>query len=251
MAWCWTWHRQQWTICHHGYLTQYPWFACVSEDVDFNTAGDGVCLIWYLSWEGDLAGLEEGGNAANLEGCFALSNSITVIRNQPVGGTLTGGPYEFCIDSLPDFVDSLELSGNMGNSQYVITDTLGTILGLPPSPDSVDFNTADSGVCLIWHVSFAGDTLVGAVLDSNVSGLQGCFSISNAIMVTQPAGPCEDSITGGPVLDIHVFPNPVEDVLTWSLKMAVAIGCGCRLWTSMDASAGRTGAIRAKLRALT
>ncbi|MDX1408968.1 MAG: T9SS type A sorting domain-containing protein, partial [Saprospiraceae bacterium] len=183
------------------------------DSVDFDVAGGGICLIWHLSYEGDISGLELDANVIDISGCFGLSNAITVNRNQPEGGTLTGGPYEFCIDSIPDFVDSLELSGNVGESQWVITDTLGVILGLPPSPDSVDFNAADTGVCLIWHLSYV-DSLIGAAVDSNVANLQGCFSLSNSVTVVRNTESCADSIGGPPVLDVLVFPNPVHDVLT-------------------------------------
>ncbi|MDX1477034.1 MAG: T9SS type A sorting domain-containing protein [Saprospiraceae bacterium] len=187
------------------------------EDVDFDGAGPGVCLIWNLSYEGDITGLELEANVMDLSGCFGLSNAITVNRNQPEGGTLTGGPYEFCVDSIPDFVDSLELTGNVGESQWVITDTLGVILGLPPAPDSVDFNAADTGVCLIWHLSYV-DSLTGLVVDSNVAGVEGCFSLSNSVTVIRNIESCSDSLGGPPVLDVMVFPNPVHDVLTMEFE---------------------------------
>lgn len=48
---------------------------------DLNGAGVGVCLIWNVSFE-DLQGAAVGENAANLTGCYELSNSIKVIREQ-------------------------------------------------------------------------------------------------------------------------------------------------------------------------
>ncbi len=67
------------------------------------------------------------------------------------GGTLSGGPFEFCVgDGVADNVSGVTLTGNAGtNSQYVVTDEAGTILGLPPSPEAVDFDGAGNGVCLI------------------------------------------------------------------------------------------------------
>jgi len=50
--------------------------------VDFDDAGPGNCLIWYLSYDGDVTGLAAGLNANDLMGdCFALSNSILVERS--------------------------------------------------------------------------------------------------------------------------------------------------------------------------
>ena len=47
---------------------------------DLTPAGPGTCLIWYLSYEDDLTGLATGNNADDFEGCFALSNPVTVDR---------------------------------------------------------------------------------------------------------------------------------------------------------------------------
>ena len=72
-----------------------------------------------------LPGLEVGNNLmTDLDGCFGLSNSITVIRNQPEGGVLSGGPFEFCVgDSIGDFLTGLNLTGDTGpGSQWIITD---------------------------------------------------------------------------------------------------------------------------------
>ena len=48
--------------------------------VDFDGAAEGTCLIWHLSYYGDIEGLEVDANANNLEGCFSLSNAIEVNR---------------------------------------------------------------------------------------------------------------------------------------------------------------------------
>jgi hypothetical protein len=53
------------------------------EGIDFDAAGEGVCLIWYLRFEDGLEGAAMGENAADLSGCFSLSNSITVTRTAP------------------------------------------------------------------------------------------------------------------------------------------------------------------------
>lgn len=55
---------------------------------DLTAAGGGTCLIWYLSYDDNLEGLMVGNNASDFEGCFALSNPITVNRNE--GGDCAG-----------------------------------------------------------------------------------------------------------------------------------------------------------------
>ena len=175
------------------------------EGVDFDGAGGGTCLIWHISYEGDLEGAEVGMNAGDIKGNFDLSNSITVVRNAPVGGTITGGPFEFTVDGIPDMVSGLGLEGNSGsNSTWVITDDKLNILGLPPTLEAVegvDFDGAGAGVCLIWHLSFE-DGLEGAEVGNNAGDLEGCFNLSNSITVTRNDDTTGDIdggvLTGGP-----------------------------------------------------
>ena len=49
---------------------------------DFEDAGPGVCLIWLATATGPLTGVEVGQNAADITGCFSLSNSLSVTRNE-------------------------------------------------------------------------------------------------------------------------------------------------------------------------
>ena len=170
------------------------------SDVNFDGAGSGECLIWHLSFEDGLTGAEVGANAADLQGCYSLSNPISVFRNQPEGGMLEGGPFSFCVgDGMDDMITAgdITLTGNSGsNSAWVVTDVNGNILGLPPMPSDVNFDGAGSGECLIWHLSFE-DGLTGAEVGANAADLQGCYSLSNPISVfrNQPEG---GMLEGGP-----------------------------------------------------
>ncbi len=170
------------------------------EDVNFDEAPAGVCLIWHLSYEDGLTGLEMGNNAmTDLVGCFDLSNAIEVVRNSPVGGELSGGPFTFCVgDGVEDHVSGVELTGNSGgNSQYLVTDDLGNILGLPGAPEDVNFDEAPAGVCLIWHLSYE-DGLTGLEMGNNaMTDLVGCFDLSNAIEVVRNS-PVGGELSGGP-----------------------------------------------------
>jgi len=151
--------------------------------VNFEGAGPGTCLVWHLSFE--------DGSALDLEGCFNLSNPISVVRTEVEvceadGGHITGGPFEFTVgDGIADMIPqgSIHLSGNQGtNSQWVITDEAGTILGLPGMPSMVDFEGAGPGTCLIWHLSYE-DGIMGAEVGLSALDLEGCFSLSNSIQV--------------------------------------------------------------------
>ncbi|MFD0798178.1 hypothetical protein ACFQZJ_11960 [Maribacter chungangensis] len=161
-----------------------------AKGVDFDGAGAGVCLIWHITYQDGIVGLEAGGNAGNLDGFFALSNSITVTRNALDAGTLSGGPYTFTMDGTPDMVSGVQLDEanlNGTNQTYVITDDAGNILGLPPTlaaVEGVDFDGAGIGVCYIWHLTYE-DGITGLVAGQNTSGLSGFFDLSNFIMVTR------------------------------------------------------------------
>ncbi len=209
--------KSQWVVTDSAGITILGLPANPS-DVDFEAAGLGTCLIWHLAYQDSLSGVAVNGLVADIQGCFSLSNAITVIRKSldncttdttttdttnPIdsmtctisGGVIEGGSFEFCVgdtivDQIP--VDGIRLNDNTGtNSQWVITDSAGIkILGLPNAPSDVDFEAAGIGVCQLWHLSYE-DSLVGAVVDGNVADLQGCFSLSNPISVTRKN--CEET----------------------------------------------------------
>ena len=183
---------------------------------DLEGAGEGVCLIWHLSFEDGLTGAEVGMKATDLVGCYDLSNPITVTRNGVNGGTITGGPFEFTVDDVADNIadGAITLADNVGdNSQWVVTNEDATIiLGLPGSYTDPDFNAAGVGVCKIWHLSYA-DGLQGLEVptegDHLVASLSGCFSLSNSITVTRTAA------TAGRVA---LYPNPSKGSVSVDLS---------------------------------
>jgi len=154
-------------------------------------AGSGVCLVWHLSFEDGLEGAAVGNNAADLDGCFSLSNPITVTRNGVNGGDLatTDGATELTIcagDGVSDAFDVMLMDNEGSNSGWVITDADGNILGLPMAPP-FDLEGAGPGVCYIWHISYE-DGLEGVAVGNNAGDLQGCFSLSNPIIVNRLTG---------------------------------------------------------------
>ncbi|MFS4457248.1 hypothetical protein [Maribacter sp. 2304DJ31-5] len=160
------------------------------KGVDFDAAGAGTCLIWYMRYEGELNGLEAGNNTANLSGNFDLSNALTVVRNKPNAGTLSGGPFKFIVDGTADYVsgitlDSSEASGS--NSSWIITDESGKILGLPPTlaaVEGVNFDAAGEGTCFIYYIRYE-DGLTGLKTGWTFDEFNGCYDISNAIKVVR------------------------------------------------------------------
>lgn len=158
------------------------------EGVNFDGAGRGVCLIWYLRYEND-TNIDTVTNAADLTGTFSLSNSLRVERG-PNADVLIGGPFTFTVDGMPDMVSGIAFENpdnRVGaNALWVITDDTGMILGTPPNlsaVEGVDFDAAGTGVCLIWYLRYEDDTNIDTV--TNANNLTGTFHLSNSITVTR------------------------------------------------------------------
>jgi len=204
------------------------------EAVNFDDAPAGTCLVWHLSFADGLMGAEVGNNAADLTGCFSLSNPIEVVRNNPNGGTLEGGPFTFCtLDGVADTIPAgaISLSGNSGmNSQWVITDADGNILGLPLSYEMVNFDDAPAGNCLVWHLSFA-DGLLGAEVGNNAVDLLGCFSLSNPIEVIRNS-PNGGDIEGGP-FEFCVGDGEADTIATGLILLSGNVGTNSQ-WVVTD-----------------
>ncbi|MEC3906871.1 T9SS type A sorting domain-containing protein [Tamlana sp. 2201CG12-4] len=181
---------------------------------DLEGAGSGTCLIWHISFRDGLTGAEVGNKVSDLAGCFSLSNAITVIRNGVNGGTISGGTdntFSFTVgDGTEDKISEgdITLEGNIGDKfAWVVTNSDGTIiLDLPNSYSDVNFDTSPAGTCLIWHMSYK-EGLNGLEPpeegDHLVSGLEGCFSLSNSIKVERTAA------STGKVL---IYPNPAKTI---------------------------------------
>ncbi len=188
------------------------------EGVDFDGAGVGVCLVWHITYEDGLTGLEMGMNTADLDGLFALSNSVTVNRVGLNAGTLAGGPFTITVDGTPDMISGITLddTNNTGtNSGFVITDDMGNILGLPPTLEAVegvDFDGAGVGVCLVWHITYE-DGLTGLEMGMNTADLDGFFGLSNSITVNR-IGLNAGTLSGGPfTITVDGTPDMVSGIL--------------------------------------
>lgn len=210
--------KQRWVITddQNNILGLPPTLEAV-EGVNFDEAGVGVCLIWHITYEEGLTGLEAGNNVSDLNGYYALSNSVTVNREALDAGYLSGGPYEFTVDGTPDMVSGIALDDtnlNGTNQRWVITDDANNILGLPPTLEAVegvDFDEAGAGVCLIWHITYQ-DGLMGLEAGNNVSDLSGAYALSNSITVTRNALNA-GYISGGPfTFKVDGYPDMVSGI---------------------------------------
>ncbi len=154
---------------------------------DFEGAGEGVCLVWGLSYTGTITALP-GDNATMgvlTDGCSVLSdNFITIIRSNPNGGMVetTMGETEVftCTqDGNPDIVEFVNNSTSDAPYAYVVTDENNIILGLPPG-NSQDFDGAPEGICRVWGLSYTGNIIAQPGDDAAVVPItDDCFELSS------------------------------------------------------------------------
>ncbi|MEO0897665.1 MAG: hypothetical protein AAFY71_14770, partial [Bacteroidota bacterium] len=169
--------------------------------VDFTTAPAGECWVYGLSYEGNLTAMvgQNIHTAQLADSCADLSNNfVVVLREEVDGGTVktnthvdtiqlcySGGRLRFQMDSV---------NAGSGPYAYIVTDTQGNILGLPPT-HMIDFTNAGIGECWVWGVNYTGN-LTAAVGDNvlSTSLSDGCFDLSDNFVVA-----LRDSADGGVV----------------------------------------------------
>ncbi len=181
------------TILSNGVMAQNS--ATFSPDLE--GAPVGTCQIWVISWNGTLTGAAQGANVTDIasDQCFALSNSIDVVRNGIDGGSIsTTSPTTVCaLDGIADVIDAVAGNDQVGDDYgWLITDAAtGTILSpgvvaQNSATFSPDLEGAPYGTCQIWVISWNG-TLTGAAQGANVTDVVSdqCFALSNPIDVVR------------------------------------------------------------------
>ncbi len=200
--------NSQWVVTDaSGYILGLP---PVPSAVNFDGPGAGTCFVYHLSYEDGLAGLAPGESIDNFDGCYSISNGVEVARTVPGdcqanGGILFGGPFTFTAgdgvaDNIP--MGGITLTNSQGtNSQWVVTDASGYILGLPPVPSAVNFDGPGAGTCFVYHLSYE-DGLAGLAPGESIDNFDGCYSISNGVEVARTVpGDCQANggiLFGGP-----------------------------------------------------
>ncbi len=154
---------------------------------DLDGAGEGICIIWYISYENDLMGNMMGNNLSQLTGCFDLSNGITVTREAPDGGTLTlsdgSTSYANCAGDIVFDVMHTTTAPNL-SYWYIITDNNDNILAAhnTENGNTLDLSAAPPGECRIWGWSYMGTP--APVMGENISTLgdDDCEDISDSFI---------------------------------------------------------------------
>jgi hypothetical protein len=195
----------------------------VPSAVDFDGAGEGTCLVYHLSYEDGLEGLEGELNIADLAGCFALSNAIAVERTAINGGAVTTIDGETSVDvtvndGIDDIIQFMSTNAIGENFTYVITDANNEVLGIPGG-DSANFEGAGVGVCRVWGLAYTGELLlqVGDIV-GQVAPSEGCFAVSDIFITVNRTEGLQPNVPGNrsrllSTIDVQLYPNPAIDQL--------------------------------------
>ncbi len=95
---------------------------------DFENAGPGICRIWYVVFDDNFTGLTVGNEILDFEGCFDLSNSVTVTRYSAGynGRSLAHIDFDDCASHPDDasHIDYSEFTADMDNDENCANLTL-------------------------------------------------------------------------------------------------------------------------------
>ncbi len=127
------------------------------EAIDFDNAGPGVCLIWLLDYDAENSNVGEVlesdmPNAGDIEGCFALSNSIEIVREEC-------GPVYDCPELEANIGDPCDDGDDMTGNDMINADC--ECVGEPIVPSDCEdwvmyLNDNDGGETDLYGVELVG-----------------------------------------------------------------------------------------------
>ena len=100
------------------------------SDFDFDPLSAGVSNVLYYASQGDLTGLEVGGNIDNITGCFDLSNPVEVNRVSCTTPPVASGPAVGAVYAMTN--GEGQVDGNVQGPNAVVA--YGCLLYTSPSP---------------------------------------------------------------------------------------------------------------------
>jgi len=155
-----------------------------------NGVSSAMFQILRVSFNGSLFNATVGNNINALDGCFSLSNPITVSQDLNfVGGTLSfvgtpGDELQICVGIGTNDPVAVAVAGAGGAvNQLLVTDDAGIILALPAS-SPLNFESIVPGVCFVYNVA-SDMPLDPSIVGTQLSSLSGCFDLSNALRVVR------------------------------------------------------------------
>ncbi|KAA1245648.1 DUF5060 domain-containing protein [Aquimarina sp. RZ0] len=170
-------------------------------------SGDKISLILTATSGNDFA-------FASKENSSNTPPQLIITTEKVDGGVVSGGPFEFTVgDGVADNVSGVKVTGNKGQSQWIVTDDQGSILGLPGAPEDVDFDGAGEGTCFIYHMSYAGE-VTDLEKGTNIQALTGTLDLSNRITVVRKTGSTnsEETVALSTIHDAYLQGNTRQNI---------------------------------------
>lgn len=218
---------------HYAYIVASPDERVVgvfdTSSIDFNNFPAGLCLVYGLSYNGDLLPVTAQliNQARFADGCFAVTSGfVEIIKAIPDGGEveLIGGDTEVTIcvgDTETDRFVFNNNSNGLTAYQYLITDTNNVITALPLIP-VFDFESTEAGVSRVWGAAYTGnilvevgDSLVGSAISTDCYDLSNNFITVNKVNIGEACGtPLQEE----PELQAAAFPIPVINQLSVAIQ---------------------------------
>ncbi len=208
--------NSQWVITDAlGNILDLP----AAPPFDLEGAGVGVCLIWHLSYNNGLTGAVVGNNAnTDLNGCYGLSNPITVTRNDLEGtgvasNTTCAGSNDGSIDITVTGGSNVSYTWNNGE----MTEDLSNL-----APGNYTVTVDDASGCQI--------VLGPYTIDANPASL--IVTLNNAPVSTGSDGVIDLTTTGGTMPYTYAWSDgaSTEDrsglaVGNYTVTVTDALGC--------------------------
>lgn len=207
---------------------------------DLSDAGEGVCNIWSISYEDGLTGLEVGGNAADLAGCFDLSNPIVVTRVPdvcpPANSDCENAIEIFCDDTIAGTTLNATDSGS-----NLAGDVFYTYVTPADEAQEVTLSLCDGGTTYdsFLRVFDDGCTLVSEIAQNDDScGLQSELTFTAELGMTYTimvegfdinTGDFSLAVTCDPVLSVDsaqltnfsFYPNPAQERINLDAQQSI------------------------------
>jgi len=152
-----------------------------SGSFNVNSLASGIYRIKHMTYaQGVSTGVS---HASQLEGCYALSNSIFFSVKRVDGGVIfTNESTQICgDDGQPSIIDFDLINAEGANSRWVVLNSNFSQVIQSSNQPNFNFDNYAPGVYRVVHVSFAN----GANLSqADPQDIQGCINVSNKIAVT-------------------------------------------------------------------
>ena len=158
---------------------------------NFDDAGEGNCLIWHLAFDPENSNVlevaeSEEPNAGNLEGCFDLSNSITVVREDCEPSDCESYEY-YLADILEDGTTNIyevTLSGAEASLSWVATSEYEVHIALNESDGMIYAVSKADGSFRMLNPE-TGDFGPVEMLDTDVSEIIGAtFNADGKLLIS-------------------------------------------------------------------